>query len=74
MVTLNVIETVVTAMGARQLIGRLADWLGDPGVITYQCRSCGTGFDSPESECPECGGEVEELILEPSPPYVGPMG
>jgi uncharacterized OB-fold protein len=63
-------------MRVRRLLEAVEDFVTNPGrgAFIYQCRACGNAFETPQSECPDCGDEVDELAVEPSPPTVGPMG
>lgn len=49
------------------LLDRLRRWttLPDAGPATYRCTNCSAVVDDAESACPECGGDVEELVPEP---------
>ena len=54
---------------------RVKDWLTLPELdaTTYECVDCGVLAGSVEPECPECGGDVEPVDLDPRYLYWDPM-
>lgn len=54
---------------------RLKDWLTLPELdtSTYECTDCGVLLGARATDCPECGGPVEPVELDPRYLYWDPM-
>lgn len=52
-------------------IQKLGEWFTRPLVDfpAYQCTECGRGLEEEHRECPECGGEVDEIEAGPPSLY-----
>lgn len=46
------------------LFDRLLEWLAMPAVetTTYRCTNCSAVFETAETACTSCGGEVVETV------------
>lgn len=51
-------------MGLWDLFERLTT-MPEAEPIGYRCLNCSADVAGAESACPECGGEVEEVLPEP---------
>lgn len=50
-------------MGLWDLLERWTT-LPEAEPATYRCTNCSAAVDDAEAACPECGGEVEEMVPE----------
>lgn len=48
-------------------IERLLEWMTVPTVETtaHRCVECAEVVAAGETECPDCGGDVEQVVREP---------
>ena len=58
-----------------RLSRRLEDWLSLPEVdaSTYECTECGVILEPGTATCPDCGGDVESVEVDPRYLYWDPM-
>lgn len=48
---------------------KLRSWISQPiaTIPSFQCADCGIAVTMHDTECPECGGEIEQIGIETIP-------
>lgn len=58
-----------------RIVRLIEGWLArqDSTVRVYGCVECDMVLDHEDSACPDCGGEIAELVVEPKYLYRNPL-
>lgn len=48
---------------------KLRSWISQPiaTIPSFQCADCGAAVTMHDEECPECGGDIEQIGIETIP-------